>query len=45
LLQQNKNEKKGTVAAIPFCIPKKPKEEGDGSKAVVAFFFFFFLLQ
>jgi hypothetical protein len=38
-LQQNKNEKKGTATTVPFCLLKKPREEGSGSKATIAFFF------
>jgi hypothetical protein len=37
LLQQNKNEKKGTITTVPFCLPKKPEEEGDGSKLLPFF--------
>jgi hypothetical protein len=44
LLQQNK-EKKGMAAAVPFCLPKKTRKEGDNSFAPVTFFFFVFLLQ
>jgi hypothetical protein len=42
------------AAAVPFCLPKKTRKEGDGSVVVVAFYdvvafcdvvaFFFFLL-